>query len=777
MALIVVGVIIAMSIILGAEQGPKADPTSTTYVPRPEWYFFFLFEVLRVIKPPELVPIATIGIPTICMVLLLLLPFYDRGPERRPERPADRDHRRHPDDRRDGLPDLPGAIGGLADRDRHESRAALRGRQGGRRRLRLPRLPQARRERQQRPGPGTDPHRARGSRARRSSARWKSARVSCPPSATCRRRSSTSSPTSSPRSTKPSRDSAQFAEQVNRMFDRVAARYDVLNSVMTAGLHHRWRERAADRAELGPGDSALDVCCGTGDLALELARPRRSRRPRGRLRLLRADARPGAREGSRERAPTGVRFEWADALQLPYDAGRFDAVTVGFGVRNLADLDRGLREMARVLRPGGRLVILEITQPQPPAALDLLLALVRPRRAAARQPLRRPRGLRLPARVGAQLPRPAPPGGEDGRSRPRAASATRSSPAGSSRSTAASAGDPPLGRTAAGDGGPRRLEPLAAGAPRRGRGSAARSERTGTASRSPQTPARRWRRAASACGRCWSCSAPAPEGADAAVRAATAIELVHMATLVHDDVLDDAPLRRGRPTVAATSGRERATAAGDLLFSRAFALLAEAGDERAVELLAEASVALARGELAQRQDAFDAGISEAALPRALPAEDGEAVRVRLPAWPRCHARSLAGAAELAEFGSGVGLAFQLLDDVLDVAGPARAHRQGARHRPARRHRHPAADRGRRASIPSFARVDLRELDAASAEALCDRIAATGALDRGPLPRPGDGRRRRSSASPRRPSTPSSATCSSSSPTASSSATADGSRRR
>lgn len=86
MALIVVVVIIAMSIILGAAQGPKADPTSTTYVPRPEWYFFFLFEVLRVIKPPELVPVATIGIPTVCMVLLLLLPFYDRNPERRPER-------------------------------------------------------------------------------------------------------------------------------------------------------------------------------------------------------------------------------------------------------------------------------------------------------------------------------------------------------------------------------------------------------------------------------------------------------------------------------------------------------------------------------------------------------------------------------------------------------------------------------------------------------------------------------------------------------------------
>ena len=86
MALIVVAVIIVMSLILGAEQGPKADPTSTTYVPRPEWYFFFLFELLRVIKPNELVPIATIGVPTIAMVLLLLLPFYDRNPERRPER-------------------------------------------------------------------------------------------------------------------------------------------------------------------------------------------------------------------------------------------------------------------------------------------------------------------------------------------------------------------------------------------------------------------------------------------------------------------------------------------------------------------------------------------------------------------------------------------------------------------------------------------------------------------------------------------------------------------
>ena len=86
MAMVTMAVIIAMAIVLGAELGPKADPTSTTYTPRPEWYFFFLFELLKVIKAPALVPLATIGVPTICLILLFLLPFYDRGPERRPER-------------------------------------------------------------------------------------------------------------------------------------------------------------------------------------------------------------------------------------------------------------------------------------------------------------------------------------------------------------------------------------------------------------------------------------------------------------------------------------------------------------------------------------------------------------------------------------------------------------------------------------------------------------------------------------------------------------------
>jgi menaquinol-cytochrome c reductase cytochrome b/c subunit len=86
MACVVMVTIITLSLVLGAELGSKANPTTTTYVPRPEWYFFFLFELLRVIKPPSLVGLATIGAPTICMILLFLLPFYDRKPERRPER-------------------------------------------------------------------------------------------------------------------------------------------------------------------------------------------------------------------------------------------------------------------------------------------------------------------------------------------------------------------------------------------------------------------------------------------------------------------------------------------------------------------------------------------------------------------------------------------------------------------------------------------------------------------------------------------------------------------
>ena len=160
-------------------------------------------------------------------------------------------------------------------------------------------------------------------------------------------------------------DAPDFAAGVRGMFDRIAGVYDLMNTAMTAGLHHRWRERAADRAELEAGDAALDVCCGTGDLAIEL-----SRRVGPAGTVVGCDFSEPMLDHARRKATNagaaGTRFEWADALELPYADESFDAVTVGFGARNLADLERGLAEMARVLRPGGRIVVLEITQPHRP---------------------------------------------------------------------------------------------------------------------------------------------------------------------------------------------------------------------------------------------------------------------------------------------------------------------------------------------------------------------------------------------------------------------------
>jgi demethylmenaquinone methyltransferase/2-methoxy-6-polyprenyl-1,4-benzoquinol methylase len=149
-------------------------------------------------------------------------------------------------------------------------------------------------------------------------------------------------------------------EQVRAMFDRIAGVYDLVNSVMTAGLHHRWRERAADMAALAPGGRALDVATGTGDLALEL-----SERVGPSGEVIGSDFSERMLELARAKAPQ-IRFETANALDLPYDDDSFDAATVGFGARNFSDLPQGLREMTRVVRPGGRVVVLEITTPQRP---------------------------------------------------------------------------------------------------------------------------------------------------------------------------------------------------------------------------------------------------------------------------------------------------------------------------------------------------------------------------------------------------------------------------
>jgi demethylmenaquinone methyltransferase / 2-methoxy-6-polyprenyl-1,4-benzoquinol methylase len=161
------------------------------------------------------------------------------------------------------------------------------------------------------------------------------------------------------------------AAQVRAMFDRIAGVYDLMNTAMTAGLHHRWRSRAAELARVGPGARVLDVATGTGDLAIELAR-RVS--PGGEV--LGCDFAEGMLARARLKAPAdGVsrvrpRFEWADALALPYADDSFDAATVGFGARNFDDLARGLAEMTRVVVPGGRVVVLEITTPtRPPLSL------------------------------------------------------------------------------------------------------------------------------------------------------------------------------------------------------------------------------------------------------------------------------------------------------------------------------------------------------------------------------------------------------------------------
>jgi demethylmenaquinone methyltransferase/2-methoxy-6-polyprenyl-1,4-benzoquinol methylase len=167
--------------------------------------------------------------------------------------------------------------------------------------------------------------------------------------------------------------------QVRAMFDRIARVYDLMNSVMTAGLHHQWRRRAADLAHVGPGDRVLDVATGTGDLAIELSR---RVAPAGEVvgtdfseeMLARARKKAGISEDATSRASAvhargkapEITFEWGNALELPYADGEFAAATVGFGARNFSDLEQGLSEMARVVRPGGRVVILEITTPQRP---------------------------------------------------------------------------------------------------------------------------------------------------------------------------------------------------------------------------------------------------------------------------------------------------------------------------------------------------------------------------------------------------------------------------
>ena len=217
----------------------------------------------------------------------------------------------------------------------------------------------------------------------------------------------------------------------------------------------------------------------------------------------------------------------------------------------------------------------------------------------------------------------------------------------------------------------------------------------------------------------------APSEPERLVRAAASVELLHSATLVHDDVLDGAPLRRGRPTVVAEAGRDAATATGDYLFSRAFAELARNGSPAQVRVLSDASSGLALGELLQREDAWNTEVAVERYERRC-----ELKTARLFA-AACELGALEAGGDvdaLGAFGRRIGLAFQLLDDVLDVAGPA--ERIGKA-------------RGTdlldgtvtlpfivaRRSDAALAALDLRAVRTAEAAAqVCDAIMATGALD-------------------------------------------------
>ena len=226
-----------------------------------------------------------------------------------------------------------------------------------------------------------------------------------------------------------------------------------------------------------------------------------------------------------------------------------------------------------------------------------------------------------------------------------------------------------------------------------------------------------------------SAGGPAPGGGEERmVRAAVAVELVHSATLVHDDLIDGAQLRRGRPTVAAAAGRRTAVATGDLLFSRAFAELARNDDAAQLQALSQASSALAEGELMQREDAWAAHVPIERYMRRCELKTAALFEAACRLGALNAGASAQLAAALGAFARRIGLAFQLLDDILDVSGPV--ERTGKA-------------RGTdlldgtvtlpfilaRERDPALAQVELRSLGGPQqAEALCERIAATGALD-------------------------------------------------
>ncbi len=444
------------------------------------------------------------------------------------------------------------------------------------------------------------------------------------------------------------------AGQVRAMFDRIAGVYDLMNTAMTAGLHHRWRARAADLAQRRPGQPRARrghrhrrPRARAGPPRVARRRGRRQRLRRGRCSTARA-RRPAAADERRVRP----RFEWGDALALPYDDDSFDAATVGFGARNFDDLARGpggdgARRAPR--RPGrGARDHHAARARRCRSSTALWFDRIVPALGRAGGPSRRRsrrgcaaatptsddrRRLHLPAELGQALPRPRGARRRDGARGPRRDPLPPAPPAGSSRSTRARCRA--RGALMSALGGPareraRRRRPTgstrscaaAASALRermarterhlervtaRGRRAARRArQRDGRGGRQAPAPAaraarRRVRRRA---------RARPPTARSACVRAAVAVELVHSATLVHDDLIDGAQLRRGHPTVAAIGGRRgRDRDRRPAVLARVRRARAQRRRRRSCSALSEASSALAEGELLQREDAYAAHVA------------------------------------------------------------------------------------------------------------------------------------------------------------------------